>query len=66
MWARESVAHVDELARGVLQLALSGERELKGMATSTQGEALGILARRLQADLAEFRRLSRTSFRQYR
>ena len=37
--ARESVAHVDELARGVLQLALSGERELKGMATSTQGDA---------------------------
>jgi hypothetical protein len=55
--ARESVAHVDELARGALQLTLANVRELMALATSTQREALGILARRLQADLEEFRQL---------
>ena len=55
--ARESVAHVDELARGALQLTLASVRELTALASSTQREALGILARRLQADLAEFRQL---------
>lgn len=54
---RESVTHLDDLARGAVQLTLNSVRELAGLAASTQKEALDILARRLQEDLAEFKRL---------
>lgn len=54
---RESAAQLDGLARGALQLTLNTVRELSGLAATTQKEALEILARRLQADLAEFRQL---------
>ena len=49
--ARETVAHVDELARGAVQLTLASVREMAALASSTQREALAVLARRLQADL---------------
>ena len=55
--ARETVAHVDELARGAVELTLASVREMMALASSTQREALAILARRLQADLLEFRQL---------
>lgn len=54
---RDSATHLDGLARGALQLTLNTVRELSGLAATTQKEALEILARRLQADLAEFREL---------
>lgn len=55
--ARESVAHLDGLARGAMQLTVNSIRELSALASATQKEALDILARRLQADLVEFRQL---------
>ena len=55
--ARETVAHVDELARGAVELTLASVREMMALASSTQREALAVLARRLQADLLEFRQL---------
>lgn len=55
--ARESVAHLDGLARGAVQLSLNSIRELSALASATQKEALDILARRLRDDLAEFRQL---------
>jgi len=58
--ARETVAHVDELARGAVQLTLASVREMAALASSTQREALAVLARRLQADLLEFRQMQST------
>lgn len=58
--ARETVAHVDELARGAVQLTLASVREMVSLASSTQREALAVLARRLQADLLEFRQIQST------
>lgn len=55
--ARESVAHLDGLARGAMQLTMSSVRELSSLAVSTQKEAFDILPSRLKADLAEFRQL---------
>ena len=58
--ARETVAHVDELARGAVELTLASVREMMALASSTQREALAVLARRLQADLLEFRQIQST------
>lgn len=38
--ARETVAHVDELARGAVELTLASVREMMALASSTQREAL--------------------------
>lgn len=54
---RESVARLDGLARGAMQLTLNSIRELSALASARQKDALDILAQRLQADLAEFRQL---------
>jgi phasin family protein len=55
--ARETVTQLDQLARGSLQLSINSIRELSGLAASTQQEALGVLARRVQENLEELRQL---------
>jgi hypothetical protein len=54
---RESVSQLDSLARGALLLTLNNVRQLVLLAVSKQREALDVLARRLQADLEEFKQL---------
>jgi len=41
-------------------LTLASVREMAALASSTQREALAVLARRLQADLLEFRQMQST------
>lgn len=55
--ARASVAHVDDLARGLLELTIHSIRELSALAATTQKGALEILTRRLRDDLAEFQQM---------
>ena len=54
---RESVAQLDELGRGAVLLALASVRELADLAVRSQSEAVAVIRRRLDEDMAELHRL---------
>jgi phasin family protein len=54
---RESIAHLDDLGRGVVSLTMSSVRELANLASATQLEAFKLLDQRLREDIGEYKRL---------
>jgi phasin family protein len=57
--ARESIAHLDDLGRGAVNLTLASIRELASLATATQNQAFKLLEQRLREDIADLKRLRR-------
>ena len=57
--ARESIAHLDDLVLALVMLSIDSVRELAALTSTTQREALDILARRLQEHLEEFQAMRR-------
>lgn len=54
---RETVTKLGPLARGSLQMSVTGLRELSGLAANAQREAFQVLARRAQENLQQLRQL---------
>jgi phasin family protein len=57
--ARESIANLDQLGRGVFAMALDNIREIAKLAADTQAEALDVVKQRIGEDVEEAKQLLR-------